>query len=70
MLTGEVHYLRGFGLRRLTRKGPASARPLVVGLEHDAHGIVVLQFEHLLQHVHHELHWGMVIVQNPNLEHR
>jgi hypothetical protein len=42
----------------------------VVGLEHDAHGIVVLQFEHLLQHVHHELHWSMIIVQKPNLEHR
>jgi len=27
---------------------PASARPLVVALEHGAHGIVVFQLEHLL----------------------
>src|SRR5215831_13728637 len=44
MLTGEVHYLRGLGLRRLTGKGPASAQPLAVSFEHDAHGIVVLQW--------------------------
>jgi hypothetical protein len=70
ILTGEVHYLRGLGLRRLSGKGPASARPFMVGLEHDAHGIVVLEFEHLLQHAHHELHWSMIVVQKPNLEHR
>jgi hypothetical protein len=70
MSTGEFHYLRRFGLRRLAGKGPASARALVVRLKHYAHGIVVLQFEHFLQHVHHELHRSMIIVQQPNLEYR
>jgi hypothetical protein len=66
----EVHYLRSLGPRHLAGKGPACAHPLVVGLEHDAHGVVVLQFEHLLQHLHHELHWSIIIVQKSNLEHR
>ena len=31
--------------------------------QHQAHGIVVLQIEHLIEHVHHELHRRVIVVQ-------
>jgi hypothetical protein len=47
-------------------ESPACAHSLMVGLEHNTHGILMFQFEHLLQHVHHELHRRIVIVEELN----
>src|SRR6185312_9713266 len=70
MLAGELHDLRSAHFRLLTREAPACARPLTMDFEHHSLGVLVLQFKNLFQHMHHEIHRRIVIVQELNFERR
>jgi len=54
MLMSHAHHLRGLCLRFLAGKNPALAHSLVVGLEHDTNGILVLDFKYLRSDAPHQ----------------
>src|SRR5258708_4193649 len=69
MLAGEGLHLLCLGVRNSKRIGPALASPLMVDVEHDLRRGLAVLAEHLLQHVHDELHRGDVIVEQQHAEH-
>jgi len=70
MLASQVHDLRSLCMRLLAGKCPARPRAVVVGLEHHPLSILGLQSKNLRQHLHHEIHRRIVIVQELDLEYR
>src|SRR4051812_10308188 len=59
----EVHHLRHLGLGDLVGEDPAFPYAVVVNVQHDARGVVLALAEEAHQHVHHELHGRVVVIQ-------
>src|SRR5258708_164057 len=63
VFTGKVHDLCHLGLRHLVGKDSAFPDPVLVHMHHDPVGGLVVLVKKSLQHVHHELHRGVVVVE-------
>jgi hypothetical protein len=63
MLLGEPRDLRDLRLRNLVGEDAADSLTFRVNLQHDPRGGVAVQREDLLEHLDHELHRSVVIVQ-------
>ena len=64
ILSGEIHDLGHFGLGHLECIDPALAHSVIVNMEHDACGGFAVLLEKTLQHVNHELHRRVVVVED------
>src|ERR1700676_2675809 len=63
VFAGKVHNLRHFGLRHLVGVDSAFPDPVLVHMHHDPVGGLLVLVEKPLQHVHHELHRSVVVVE-------
>lgn len=63
MLSGKVHDLRHFSLRHLICENATFPDSVVMDVEHDPGGRFSILVKEPLQHVNHELHGRVVIVQ-------
>ena len=63
MLTGEVHDLGYFGFSDFESIDTAHTHSLLMDMEHDACGDLAALVEILFEHVDHELHRRVVVVQ-------
>src|SRR5579862_6775308 len=63
VLAGKVHHLGHLGLGHLVGKDPAFADAVLVHVHHNAVGGLVVLVEKPFQHVHHELHWRVIVVE-------
>src|SRR5262245_35884673 len=63
VLAGEVHHLRHFGLGHLIGVYPTFADPMVMNMQHDSGRRLVVFIEKPLEHMHHEFHRGVVVVE-------
>ena len=66
MFSGKVHDLRHFGLGHFVGEDPAFADPILVHVHHDPLCGLVVLVEEALEHVDHELHWRVVVVEQKN----
>ena len=66
MFAGKVHDLRHFGLRNLVGEYPAFTDPMLVNMHHDAMRRLLIFVEEALEHVNHELHRCVVVVEKQN----
>ena len=66
VLPGEVHHLRHFGLRNLVSKNSTFPDAVLVDVQHDPRRVLAVLVEEPFQHMHHELHRGVVVVQEQN----
>ena len=64
---GEVENLRDLGLRHFVGIDTADADTFLVHMQHDLGRILAALVEEPLQHVHHEFHRGVVVVQKQHL---
>src|SRR5215813_14714337 len=69
VLAGEVHDLRHLGLGDLVSKDAAFADAVMVNMEHDSCGGIAVLVEEALQHVHHELHRRVVVIEQQHSVH-
>jgi hypothetical protein len=63
VFSGKVHHLRHFGFRHLVRINAAFADSVMMDVEHDASRALAVLVEETLQHVHHEFHRRVVVVE-------
>src|SRR4051812_40425075 len=70
MLPGVCRDLLHFGVGHVAREDPADTYALAMDFEHDLRGALARAGEELLQDDDHELHRGVVVVQQHYLEHR
>jgi hypothetical protein len=66
VLPGEVHDLRHFRLSNLVSKNATFPDAILVDVQHDPGRILAVLVEEPFQHMHHELHRGVIIVQEKN----
>src|SRR5215212_7520852 len=66
VLTGEVHHLSDFGFRHLVGEHATLPDSVLVNVQHDPGGVLPVLVEETLEHMHHELHGGVVVVQEEN----
>ncbi len=66
ILSGEIHDLGHFGLGHLECIDPALAYPMIVDMEHYACGGFTVFLEKTLQHMDHEFHGRVVVVEDEN----
>ena len=66
MLAGEIHHLGHLRLGNFVGKNSTFSDAVLVDVQHDPGGILTILVEEALQHVHHELHRGVIIVQEEN----
>ena len=64
ILSGEIHDLGHFGLGHLKCIDPAFAHSMIVNMEHDAGRCLAVLLEKTLQHVDHEFHRRVIVVQD------
>jgi hypothetical protein len=64
MFAGKVHHLRHFCFGHFVGENAAFTDAVVMDMQHDSGRRFVVLVEELLQHVHHELHRGVVVIQN------
>ena len=64
MFARKVHDLCHFGLSHLVRVNAAFADPMMMYMQHNSCGGFMVLAKKPLQHVHNELHWRVVIVEN------
>ncbi len=64
MFAGKVHDLRHLGFRHLIGKNAAFADAVVVHMQHDPGCSLPVLVEEPLQDMHHELHRGVVVVED------
>ena len=69
MFAREVHHLSYFGLRYLISIDPTFANSMVMHMQHNSCGSFMILAEEPLQHVHNELHWRVVIVEDEHTIH-
>ena len=63
MFAGKVHNLRHFGFRDLVCENTAFADAVLMYVHHDTMRRFVILVEETLQHVDHELHRSVVVVE-------
>jgi len=63
MFAGKVHDLRHFGLRDLVGEYPAFTDPMLMHMHHDPVRRLMILVEETFEHVNHELHRRVVIVE-------
>ena len=63
MFAGKVHDLRHFGLGHLVGENPAFADPVLVHMHHDPMRRLLVLVEEPLEHMDHELHRRVVVVE-------
>ncbi len=56
--------------RDIPRVDAAHTTSLMMHKQHDARGVLFILMKNLLQHMHHEFHWGVVIVEQNYLVQR
>ena len=66
MFAGKVHHLRHFCFGDLVGEDAAFADPVMVDVQHDSRRRVAVLVEEALEHEHHELHRGVVVIQQEN----
>ena len=66
MFACEVHHLRDFGFRDLIGKYSALPNTVMVNMKHDSRGGFMVLVEEPLQHVDHELHRRVVVIEDQN----
>src|SRR5215212_1764744 len=66
VLAGEVHDLSHLGFRHLVGEHAALSDAVLVNVQHDPGGVLPVLVEESLQHVHHELHGSVVVVEEEN----
>ena len=64
MFSGKVHNLRHFGLGHFISIDPALADTVVMHMQHNSRRGLVILAEEPLQHVGHEFHRRVVVVEN------
>jgi len=69
VLACVIHHLRHLGLRDLVAKDAALADTVIVHLKHDLHRFLSVLVEEGLQNGDHELHGGVVVVEQKNATH-
>src|SRR5712671_2094685 len=70
VLPGVCRDLLHFGRRHVPRIDPADANAFPMHLQHDLRRALAGQTEEFLYHDDHELHRGVVVVEQHDLEHR
>jgi hypothetical protein len=70
MLAGKVHDLSDFGFGDFVGVHAANANAMLVDVEHDPGGVLLILAEKPLQHVDHELHGRVVIIEQQDLVQR
>src|SRR5258706_6818738 len=68
MLTRIMSDLRYFGLGDLVGKDPAVALAARMHLEHHARRRVAGHREEAFEHVYHEFHWRLIVIQDDEAE--
>src|SRR5580704_12071072 len=63
VFSGKVHNLRHLGLRDLVGEDAAFPDAVLVNMHHNAVGRFLVLIEKALQHMHHELHRGVVVIE-------
>jgi hypothetical protein len=63
VFAGKVHDLRHLGFGYFVGVDPAFADAVMMHVQHDSGGRLAVLVEKPLQHVNHEFHWGVVVVQ-------
>ena len=69
ILTGEIHDLRHLGLGDLVGENATDTDAAPVNMEHDPSRLIAGLLEKPLQHMHHEFHRSVVVVQHQDLVH-
>jgi len=69
MFACKVHHLRDLGFRNLVCVDAAFAYSVVMHMQHNSCGGFMILAEEPLQHVHNELHGGVVVVENKDAVH-
>lgn len=69
MFARKVHDLRHLGLCYLVGINATFADPVVMHMQHNSCGSFMILAEEPLQHVHNELHWRVVVVENEHPVH-
>lgn len=67
VLTGEIHDLRHLCLGNLVAEHPDDRQTLLVNGQHDFESLRMVHAEKPFQHMHDELHRGVVVIQHENL---
>ena len=70
MASRQFNHLRHFCFSNFKRVNAADADPVPVNVEHDLHGLLARLGEKSLQHMDHELHGRVVVVQDEHLVER
>ena len=63
MFSGKVHNLRHFGFGHLVGENPAFADAVLVHMHHDQVRRLVVLVEKTLEHVDHEFHRRVVVIE-------
>ena len=63
VLAGEIHDLTNFGFGDFVCKYAALADPVIVNMQHDARGIILVLLEKPLQDMNDELHGCVVVIE-------
>ena len=66
MSASEARYFRHLRLGDIVRINPADAETLPVRLKHNSRGGLTVLAEYFLQYLNHELHSGLVVIQEPH----
>src|SRR6266700_2901297 len=64
MFAGKVHHMSHFSLGDLVCVDAALADPVVVNMQHDSGRSLVVLVEKPLEHMHHEFHRSVIVVEN------
>jgi hypothetical protein len=66
MFARKVHNLRHFGFRDFVGVDSALSDSVVVNMQHDSRGCLAILVEEALEHVNHELHGCVVVIEQQN----
>lgn len=62
----EAKYFRHLRLGDIVRIYPADAETLTMGLKHNSRSSLTVLAKYFLQYLNHELHSGLVVIQEPH----
>ena len=63
VLAGKIHHLRHFGFSDFVGEDPALPNTIVVDVQHDSGRVLARLVEEAFEHVNHELHRRVVIIE-------
>ena len=64
MFAGKVHHLRHFCFGDFIREDATFADPVMMHMQHDSRRGLAVLVEEPLQHMHHEFHRRVVVVED------